>query len=236
MSGGKKDLNGKGRTNKAHKITVVGDGMVGKTCLLMTYTTKAFPQEYIPTVFENYSGTITDGKDRVYTVTLWDTAGQEDYERLRPLSYPNTDCFLLCFSINSRASYENIFSKWYPELSHYCPRVPIILVGTKVDIRDESADDVLDHTKESPESHFENGKLSSSQSHLAQAKHSKHSKKRVDLVTTKQGKRMSKKIKAAKYMECSAKLNEGLDEVFLEAVQRSANEKTNRKKCCCVLM
>ncbi|KAL1449527.1 hypothetical protein WDU94_002024 [Cyamophila willieti] len=207
MPGGKKDLNGKGRTNKAHKITVVGDGMVGKTCLLMTYTTKLFPQEYVPTVFENYAGTITDRTDRVYNVTLWDTAGQEDYERLRPLSYPNTDCFLLCFSINSRASYENIFSKWYPELNHYCPRVPIILVG----------------------------KLSSSQSHLA--KHSSIHKKRVDLVTTKQGKRMARKIKAAKYMECSAKLNEGLDEVFLEAVQRSANEKNYGKKCCsCVLM
>lgn len=82
-----------------YKITTVGDGMVGKTCLLITYATNEFPDEYVPTVFDNHTCQITDEDDETYTVTLWDTAGQEDYDRLRPLSYPQTDVFLICFSV-----------------------------------------------------------------------------------------------------------------------------------------
>jgi hypothetical protein len=62
---------------------------------------------------------------------LWDTAGQEDYDRLRPLSYPDTDVILMCFSIDSPDSLENIPEKWTPEVRHFCPNVPIILVGNK---------------------------------------------------------------------------------------------------------
>lgn len=60
---------------------------------------------------------------------LWDTAGQEDYDRLRPLSYPQTDVFLICFSVASPSSFENVTSKWYPEIKHHCPDAPMILVG-----------------------------------------------------------------------------------------------------------
>ncbi|XP_064456714.1 ras-related protein ced-10-like [Ornithodoros turicata] len=117
------------------KMVVVGDGMVGKTCLLISFTTGAFPDgAYEPTVFDNYAGSLVC--DGVTTnLTLWDTAGQEDYERLRPLSYPGTDVFLLCYSISSEASFNNILTKWQPELKHHCPHTPYILVATKADLR-----------------------------------------------------------------------------------------------------
>ncbi|XP_050432842.1 ras-like GTP-binding protein RhoL [Adelges cooleyi] len=121
------------------KITAVGDGMVGKTCMLITYTTQEFPAEYVPTVFDNYAANI-EVEGQIYNMCLWDTAGQEDYERLRPLSYPKTNCFLLCYSVGSRSSFENIASKWYPEIQHHCPKVPVILIGTKTDLRQSQVD------------------------------------------------------------------------------------------------
>jgi Ras-related C3 botulinum toxin substrate 1 len=72
------------------------------------------------------------------TLGLWDTAGQEDYDRLRPLTYPQTDCFLVCFSLDSPASLENVRNKWYPEISHHAPGVPFVLVGTNLELRQQA--------------------------------------------------------------------------------------------------
>lgn len=76
--------------------------------------------------------------NKPYSLQLWDTAGQDDYDRLRPLSYPQTDVFLLCFSLISPSSFANVTAKWQPELTHYAPGTPILLVGTKQDQRDDA--------------------------------------------------------------------------------------------------
>ena len=118
-----------------------------------------------------------------------DTAGQEDYDRLRPLSYPQADIVLCCFSVDSAQSAENIVDKWVPEVKHFIPRIPILLVATKSDLRtDEKTIARLRRTRSS-------------------------------LVTTEEGQKLAQQIGAIKYFECSAKENQNLTEIFEEAVR-----------------
>ncbi|EED13025.1 Rho GTPase Rho4, putative [Talaromyces stipitatus ATCC 10500] len=121
------------------KFVVVGDGGCGKTCLLISYAHGYFPERYVPTVFENYITQTTHAHSgKTVELALWDTAGQEEYDRLRPLSYPETDLLFVCFAIDCPNSLENVMDKWYPEVLHFCPTTPLILVGLKSDLRNKS--------------------------------------------------------------------------------------------------
>jgi len=115
------------------KCVVVGDGGVGKTSLLMSYSSKSFSYEYVPTIFDNYHAVLLIDK-KAYNFGMWDTAGQEQYDKLRTACYPNTDVFVLCFSLVQPGSMSNIKYRWYPELKEHCPKTPILLVGTKLDL------------------------------------------------------------------------------------------------------
>ncbi|XP_037231367.1 rho-related GTP-binding protein RhoF isoform X2 [Falco naumanni] len=116
------------------KVVIVGDGGCGKTSLLMVYAKGTFPEQYAPSVFEKYTTSVTVGKKEV-TLTLYDTAGQEDYDRLRPLSYQNTNVVLICYDVMNPTSYDNVAAKWYPEVNHFCRGVPLVLIGCKTDLR-----------------------------------------------------------------------------------------------------
>ena len=138
-------------------------------------------------------------------MALWDTAGQEDYDRLRPLSYPDTDVILMCFSVDSPDSLENIPEKWTPEVRHFCPSVPIILVGNKKDLRlDQTTIRELAKMKQEP-------------------------------VKQAEGTAMATKIGAVEYLECSAKTKDGVRAVFETATRAALAVKKKKKTKCRLL-
>jgi len=190
------------------KLVVVGDGACGKTCLLIVFSKDQFPEVYVPTVFENYVADITvkhQGVNKDVELALWDTAGQEDYDRLRPLSYPDTNVILMCFAIDNPDSLENIPEKWQPEVKHFCPGLPVILVGCKVDLRDD--EDIIKELaklKQTPVGH-------------------------------EQGKNMSNRIEAKEYIECSARKKINVFEVFEAATLAALSTKVKKKKGCALL-
>ncbi|KAI1825683.1 Rho type small GTPase [Xylaria intraflava] len=224
------------------KLVIVGDGACGKTCLLIVFSKGTFPEVslrhfslhldappsqerppasyqrdpfprppthhtanflvprvYVPTVFENYVADVeVDGKH--VELALWDTAGQEDYDRLRPLSYPDSHVILICFAIDSPDSLDNVQEKWISEVLHFCQGLPIILVGCKKDLRyDPKTIEELRKTSQKP-------------------------------VSPEEGEDIRKKIGAYKYLECSAKTNEGVKEVFEHATRAALLSRSRPKK------
>ena len=99
------------------------------------YVRREFPKEYIPTVFDNFEAETTF-KDEQLKYSFWDTAGQSGYARIRTLSYPNTDLFILAFSVVEHRSYKSVKERWYEEVKRHCPETKLLLVGTKTDLRE----------------------------------------------------------------------------------------------------
>ncbi|XP_036953956.1 rho-related GTP-binding protein RhoF-like isoform X2 [Acanthopagrus latus] len=92
------------------KVVIVGDRGCGKTALLKVYTTGDFPEEYVPSVFDT-SVVNSRYRGQYFRLHLYDTAGREDYDRLRPLSYNSVDVALICYDIMCPESFDNVFVK-----------------------------------------------------------------------------------------------------------------------------
>ncbi|KAJ2617527.1 GTP-binding protein Rho1 [Coemansia sp. RSA 1365] len=192
------------------KIVVVGDGACGKTCLLRTFHDGRFPedQQYIPTVFDvcikevQYCGGTVE-------LGLWDTAGQEDYDRLRIMAYPDADIVLICFSVDVVDSLGNVIEKWLPEVKEMAPNAQMMLVALKIDLRTDSV--AIDHIRR-----------------IYQR----------DPLSYEDGKRVSQALNMP-YIECSAKKNQHVGDVFSQALSMivDKNEFTTEKSssCCAIL-
>lgn len=191
-------------TSKAveRKIVILGDGACGKTSLLNVFTRGYFPEVYEPTVFENYIHDIFVD-NRHITLSLWDTAGQEEFDRLRSLSYSDTQCIMLCFSIDSRDSLENVKNKWVGEIASNTEGVKLVLVALKCDLRTQDNE----------------GNVITPNNVRQQQGQANQNGNGANLITYEEGLAMAKQIGALRYLECSAKSNKGVNEAFTEAAR-----------------
>ncbi|KAF2225285.1 rho3 protein-like protein [Elsinoe ampelina] len=192
------------------KLVLLGDGACGKTSLLNVFTRGYFPTVYEPTVFENYVHDIFI--DNVHVeLSLWDTAGQEEFDRLRSLSYDDTHAIMLCFSVDSPESLENVEAKWVGEIAENCPGVRLVLVALKCDLRETAGEEEGEANNEP----------------------------KRPLIDYKQGLAVAEKIRALRYLECSAMKNRGVNEAFTEAARvalQVKNVKGDKKGGMCTMM
>ncbi|KUJ13931.1 uncharacterized protein LY89DRAFT_150840 [Mollisia scopiformis] len=194
-----------GSKTTQRKLVLLGDGACGKTSLLNVFTRGYFPTVYEPTVFENYVHDIF--VDNVHIeLSLWDTAGQEEFDRLRSLSYDDTHAIMLCFSVDSKDSLENVESKWVGEIAENCQGVKLVLVALKCDLREQSADDE------------------------AAAEEGGQQREKKEMINYNQGLEVARRIGALRYLECSAMRNRGVNEAFTEAARVALSVKPNGGK------
>ncbi|KAG6819974.1 Rho GTPase [Arthromyces matolae] len=206
LCGSSSNSPGFGRKPIQRKVVVCGDGACGKTSLLNVFTRGFFTQVYEPTVFENYVQDILVD-EQVVELSLWDTAGQEEFDRLRSLSYAETHVIMICFSVDNPVSLENVEAKWIDEILEHCPGVKLVLVALKCDLRDDRG------VKE---------RLQRYGGHT---------------VEYEEGLAVARRIRASRYLECSSKHNRGVTEVFYEAarVALSTRVKNPREGGCIVV-
>ncbi|PON24402.1 GTP-binding protein rho3 [Trichoderma gamsii] len=202
------------------KLVLLGDGASGKTSLLNVFTRGYFPTVYEPTVFENYVHDIF--VDNVHIeLSLWDTAGQEEFDRLRSLSYGitpyDTDLIVLCYSVDSKDSLENVESKWVGEIADNCPGVKLVLIALKCDLRQMGEDE--------PE-----------EADAAAAADGSAQREKPPTISYDEGLEVAKRIGASRYLECSAMKNRGVNEAFTEAARVALSVKKEREDNKCTIM
>ncbi|VDN59510.1 unnamed protein product [Dracunculus medinensis] len=190
-------------TKKPLKFVVVGDGGCGKTSLIMVQAGGEFTDNYIPTAFDDYAiEALINGKTKV--ITVCDTAGEDDYNSLRPLSYPDADVFIVCYSVERPGSIKSIREKWLPEIKKFCPEVPILIIGNKKDIRCERKALTTSSHDKIKDSNF-NG-----------------------LVDIDEASALACEFTPHKVIECSAKTKEGVRQVFDTAIRVASSHRSKK--------
>ncbi|OWF50810.1 ras-like GTP-binding protein RhoL [Mizuhopecten yessoensis] len=126
--------------SKPVSCTLVGDGMVGKTSIALSFIGKQAEENYVATVFENYAGGTSVAGEQ-YTVSIYDPAGQHDYASMRVCTYTDCEVILMCYNVSDRDSFDSIASFWLPEIRKFRgTKSTVILVATQTDTRNPDSD------------------------------------------------------------------------------------------------
>jgi small GTP-binding protein len=169
------------------KCVVVGDGLIGKTCMVVSYTTNAFVDQNTASCESHFANIMVDNTP--VRLEIVDFVRQDGYDQLRPTYYSQANVFLLCYSIVLPNSFNNVKTKWYPEIRKHCPTAPCILIGTQLDLRED------------------------------QTTIEKLAEMNLTPITNQQSSQLAKDIGAVNFLECSAFTQAGLKDVFQEATK-----------------
>lgn len=118
------------------KITVIGNGAVGKTSLIKKYTQGSFQKDYIKTLgaqFSKYDEEIEGDNCKLF---FWDIAGQDEFNFMRPTFYKGSKAAIIVFSHTDEDSFKTILD-WHEDIKKYTGELPIVLFGNKTDLVDE---------------------------------------------------------------------------------------------------
>jgi len=205
------------------KVVAVGDVGVGKTSLLLSHLYRNFPESYHATSYDHYRTEVpVDGTNMM--LHCWDTGGADHYDRVRPVTLHGAECLLLCFAVNNADSLSNIRTKWAVLIAHFCPDVPVLLVGCKADIREKRKEKEKEKGSEKKDVKI---KVSERKEKKSKAAGGTGGAKRT-IVATEDAMRLCGEMRYAQYRECSAKTQNGLKDIFDHAIRLALQTKANR--------
>ena len=123
------------------KISIIGDGGVGKTSLIKKFTKGTFERDYVKTIGAQFSRFNQVFNEDVIDLIFWDIAGQDDFTFLRPLFYAESRACIIVYSLEDNDLGKDSFihvKEWHDELKKYCGNIPVVLFANKVDLVEEN--------------------------------------------------------------------------------------------------
>lgn len=194
-------------TTVSKKLCVIGDGCCGIFDLIWYLANGSPIGKCVPGIYLTFLATVQVDSTLVH-LSLHHCPGQEDYDRLRQLYYPGTDVLLVCFSVDSPESLENAELRHFSEVQHYCPGVPVILVATRIECRDDQYTcKLLAKTNQKP-------------------------------LTTSDGRAVADRLGVYAYLECSENSGQGINELLTTAAQAALSHvpKVQRRRRRCIML